>query len=108
LGRWNSGSLTNLVETMLPQVPMATLKARLLEVVAVDHTPLLAQVQVPILALVAAHDRLVPRSATDWIRTHRPNLDIVTLDGPHWLLQTRSAACVQAIQAFLDRSLPRS
>jgi pimeloyl-ACP methyl ester carboxylesterase len=88
---------------MLPQVPVATLKARLLAVLAVDHTPLLSQIQVPILALCASQDRLVPKEATDWIRAHRP-IDIVTLQGPHWLLQTRPEVCAQAIQAFLARN----
>jgi len=104
LGRWVSGPLINLVRTMLPQVPMATLKARLLAVMAVDHTALLGQIQVPILALCASDDRLVPRSATDWIRAHWPNLDIVTFQGPHWLLQTRPEACAQALQAFAERN----
>jgi pimeloyl-[acyl-carrier protein] methyl ester esterase len=104
LGRWVSGPLINLVRTMLPQVPIATLKARLLAVMAVDHTALLGQIQVPILALCASDDRLVPRSATDWIRAHWPNLDIVTLQGPHWLLQTRPEACAQALQAFAERN----
>jgi pimeloyl-ACP methyl ester carboxylesterase len=104
LGGRASASLTSLVTTMLPQVPTATLKRRLLAVVGVNHTALLEQVQVPILALVAAQDRLLPKEATDWIRTHRPNLDIVTLNGPHWLLQTRPEACAQAIQAFRARN----
>jgi surfactin synthase thioesterase subunit len=89
---------------MVSQVPTATLKARLLAVEAVDHTALLDQVQVPMLALLAAQDRLVPRTATDWLRAHRRQLDIVSLEGPHWLLQTRSAACVLALQAFVERN----
>ena len=107
LGRWTSGPLTELVLTMLPQVPTATLKARLLAVLAVDHTALLDQIQVPVLALCAAQDRLVPRAATDWLRAHRPGLDIVTLQGPHWLLQTRPEACLQAIRAFTERNQPQ-
>ena len=103
LGRWNSGPLTDLVNTLLPQVPAATLKGRLLAVVAVDQTPLLEHIQVPTLALVAAHDRLVPKAATTWLRAHLPNLDLVTLQGPHWLLQTRPDAAAQALAAFLER-----
>jgi pimeloyl-ACP methyl ester carboxylesterase len=91
---------------MLPQFPTATLKGRILAVKAVDHTAQLGQIQVPILALCASQDRLVPKAATDWLRTHRPHLDIVRLKGPHWLLQTRPEACVQAIQAFQARIQP--
>ncbi len=97
-------ALIDLVQTMLPQVPQATLKARLLAVVEVDHTPLLGQIQVPILALCASGDRLVPPSATRWLREHLATLDILTLKGPHWLLQTRPDAAVQGIRDFLQRS----
>ncbi len=105
-GPWVTESLSALARTMLPQVPSATLKARLLAVMAVDHTDLLRQVQVPILALRASQDRLVPRAATDWVQAHLSSLDITTLQGPHWLLQTRPEACAQAIRSFLDRISP--
>jgi pimeloyl-ACP methyl ester carboxylesterase len=103
LGRWDSRALTSLVKVMLPQVPPLTLKDRLLAVMAVDHSALLSPIQVPILALVAAQDRLIPTEATRWIRAQRP-IDIVTLQGPHWLLQTRPEACAQAIQDFAARN----
>lgn len=95
--------LTRLVTRMLPQFPTATLKGRLLAVGTVDHTALLARLQVPVLALCASQDRLVTPAATDWIRAHLASLDVVTLQGPHWLLQTRPEACALAIRAFLKR-----
>ncbi|MBK9798089.1 MAG: alpha/beta hydrolase [Holophagaceae bacterium] len=103
LGGHATATLAALVGRMLPLVPTATLKQRLLAVVAVDHTALLDRVQVPILALRAGQDRLVPKAATDWVNAHRP-IDIVTLEGPHWLLQTRPEACLQALQAFVQRN----
>ena len=106
LGRWATEPLLDLLRALVPQVPPATVKARLRAVVAVDQTPLLGRLRVPVLALVAARDRLVPPSATAWLRARLPNLDIVRLQGPHWLLQTRPDACVQAIEAFLGR-LPK-
>ena len=106
LGGRVSGPLSDLVQTMLPQVPSLTLKQRLLAVVAVDHTPLLAPIQVPVLALCASQDRLVPPEATTWIRDHLPSLDIATLQGPHWILQTRPEASVQVLTDFLKRIQP--
>jgi pimeloyl-ACP methyl ester carboxylesterase len=106
LGGQASGPLAGLVDTVLPQFPPATLKGRLLSVVAVDHTALLVQIQVPILALCASQDRLVPKAATNWIRAHHAHLDIVRLKGPHWLLQTRPEACEQVIEAFTKRIAP--
>jgi pimeloyl-ACP methyl ester carboxylesterase len=102
-GRWHTKALTHLALTMFPQAPPATLKARLLAVLAVDHTPLLARIQVPVLALRASQDRLVPPSATRLLQAHLPDLELIALEGPHWLLETRPEACAQAIQAFTAR-----
>ena len=103
-GRWHTEALTHLALTMFPQAPPATLKARLLAVLAVDHTPLLARIQVPVLALRASRDRLVPPSATRWLQAHLPDLEVITLEGPHWLLETRPEACAQAIRTFAERN----
>lgn len=102
-GRWHTEALTRLALTMFPQVPTATLKARLLAVLAVDHTALLAGIPVPTLALCASQDRLVPPAATRWIQARLPALEVTTLEGPHWLLQTRPEACAQALRAFAGR-----
>lgn len=102
LGARAPESLIRLVDLMLPQVPTATLKQRLLAVVDVDHTPLLAQVQVPALALCASHDRLVPARAATWMQAHLPSLDIHTIRGPHWLLQTRPEEALRVLHGFLE------
>lgn len=103
LGQWATEPLLDRVWAMLPQVPAPTLKGRLRSVLSVDHTPILWRIQVPVLVLRGDQDRLVPPEATDWLRTHLPSLDIATLHGPHWLLQTRPEAATQALVAFLDR-----
>jgi pimeloyl-ACP methyl ester carboxylesterase len=107
LGGRHAGALDHLVDTMLTFFPSATFKGRLLAVGAVDRTDCLTRILVPILALVAAQDRLVPKAASAWLRHHGPTLDMVRLQGPHWLLQTRAAACVRAIQEFLLRNQGR-
>jgi pimeloyl-ACP methyl ester carboxylesterase len=99
-------ALLRLVEALIDEVEPRTMKGRLLSVGAVDHTALLARVPVPVLALCAAWDRLVPEAATAWMRDHRAALDIVRLNGPHWILQTRPEACRQAIRDFLARAAP--
>lgn len=104
LGPWATERLLALAVAMHAAVPPVTLTRRLRAIVGVDHTALLAQVRVPVLALCGGSDRLVPKAATDWIRAHLAALDIVTLQGPHWILQTRPDAAAQAIAAFLARS----
>ena len=104
LGPWATGPLLALAQTLQAELPPATLKARLLSVLAVDQTPLLGRIQVPTLALEADADRLVPPAATHWLRAHLPNLDLHRLHGPHWLLQTRPEAAAGALRGFLERT----
>jgi len=101
LGKGASGNLVQLTTAMLPHFPTAAMKGRTLAVAAVDHTALLGRIEVPMLALCATGDRLVPGAATAWLRAHRAQLDIATLRGPHWLLQTRPEACLKAIRTFV-------
>lgn len=106
LGRWATPSLMDLVQRLLPAVPNATLRDRLRAVIAVDETARLGRIAVPALALAAAHDRLVPPAALRHLRTHLKGLDIVTLQAPHWILQTRPEAAAQALRDFLGRISP--
>ena len=101
LGTWATQPLLALADRLGTVVPSATMKARLLAVVAVDHTPLLSRIQVPVLALCATQDRLVPPASDRWTKDHLPGLETALIPGPHWLLQARPEATARAIEAFL-------
>jgi pimeloyl-ACP methyl ester carboxylesterase len=103
LGSWATKPLLALADSLSGAVPPATMKARLLQVIAGDHTPLLNRIQVPILALCASDDRLVPAASDRWTKAHLPGLERVLIPGPHWLLQARPEATARAIEAFLRR-----
>ena len=106
LGPWATAPLMDLVRRVLPAVPKATLRDRLQAVIAVNETARLGRIAVPTLALAAGHDRLVPAAALRHLRTHLKNLDIVTLQAPHWILQARPEAAAQALRDFLGRISP--
>jgi pimeloyl-[acyl-carrier protein] methyl ester esterase len=102
LGRGTPGPLEGLIRTLRSEVPAATLKGRLLAVLALDPAPRLAPLRVPALALRARRDRLVPPAATRWMETRLPGLEVLVLEGPHWLLQARPEACARALRAFAE------
>jgi pimeloyl-[acyl-carrier protein] methyl ester esterase len=54
---------------------------------------------VPSYYLQASQDRLVPRSAAGWFQRHFASCQVDVLDGPHFLLLTRPAACAEWIAA---------
>lgn len=74
---------------------------------AVDLEPLREPLaSVPLLALVAARDRLLGPATTAAIRRLLPHADAREFDSPHLLLQARPAEAAAAIAGFA-RSLPR-
>jgi pimeloyl-ACP methyl ester carboxylesterase len=79
----------------------SVLLARLHESFRVDCREALSRCSMPLLYLAGSEDRLMPRQAIDPIRAVRPDVMVVTLDGPHMLLQTEPDACWLAISQFL-------
>jgi pimeloyl-ACP methyl ester carboxylesterase len=76
-------------------------------VAGVDVTAQLSSIDVPGLALVARHDRLVPREASAELARGCPRLVEQVIDGPHALLQTRPQEAAQAIVDFMSCLRPR-
>jgi len=87
LGRWITPNIRKLHLQILSLVPATTLRARLLAVADCDVRAALRRVRVPVLCLVAKHDRLIPRSAARVIQEQAPATTVVELDAPHCLLQ---------------------
>ncbi len=95
-------TLRERAEIAIAGVDPDVIRQRLMAVASVDVREALTTVEVPVLYLKASHDRLVPGSSIEEIQRLAPHVDVVTLDGPHMLLQVQPAAAARAIQAFLD------
>jgi pimeloyl-[acyl-carrier protein] methyl ester esterase len=102
LGRWITPSIRELHLQILAKVPPATLRARIEAVADCDVREALGRVRVPILCLVALHDRLIPRSAARAIQQRAPAARVVELDAPHCLLQCVPGMAAQEIRQFLQ------
>jgi pimeloyl-ACP methyl ester carboxylesterase len=86
----------------MSRVSAKVLRARVAAVLAVDHRELLARIAVPMLYLRASKDRLIPASAASAILRARPDMKIVEIEAPHFLLQTEPRKCAVAIMNFLS------
>jgi pimeloyl-ACP methyl ester carboxylesterase len=82
------------------------IRHRIAALLAVDASAALARVRLPILVLQAGHDLVIPRSATQWILETAPHAQLVEIDGPHLLLQTRPEACAAALIRFVRAAIP--
>ena len=103
LGRWITPSVRELHLKILSMVPASTMQKRLLAVADCDVRATLRRVRVPILCLVAKHDRLIPRSAGRVIQEHAPAARVVELDAPHCLLQCVPDTAAQLIADFTGK-----
>ena len=78
---------------------------RIAALLAVDASAALARIRLPVLVLQAGHDLVVPHSATRWILETAPHAQLVEIDGPHLLLQTRPEECAAAVIPFVRSAI---
>ena len=88
-----------LVQALRPVAPQV-LAQRMRAVARIDVMDRLRAIRLPMLALTARDDRLVPRSAVQAMARAQPGLQILDLPGPHGLLQATPERCAQAIVQF--------
>lgn len=89
-------------------VPLSTLVARIDEALRIDVSSKLQRLDLPILYLEARNDRIVPPAAAQHVARCAPQTTIVTIAGPHLLLQTAPAEAASAIGAFAAEASVRS
>ena len=82
------------------------IRHRIAALLAVNASAALSRVRSPILVLQARHDLVIPRSATQWILETAPHAQLVEVDGPHLLLQTRPEECAAAAIRFVRAAIP--
>jgi pimeloyl-ACP methyl ester carboxylesterase len=107
LGRYSTPALRHQLNAALAQVSSKVMQARLRAVIDIDMTHSLKQVCVPILYLRAADDRLVPQSASALISSIVPKTRVVSVEGPHMLLQAAASATANIVGDFIEHCIDR-
>lgn len=99
LGRYASQTLRARLAAAIAKVSPAVWRTRLRAVLSIDVGAHLLNINVPVIYLRAANDRVVSRRASELIGTLLPSVKFVELAAPHFMLQAKpveSAACVGA------------
>jgi pimeloyl-ACP methyl ester carboxylesterase len=105
LGRWITPAIRELHQKILSSVPAKTIRSRLEAVADCDVREALASIRLPIMCLVARHDRLIPKAAARLIQQQAPAASLIEIDAPHCLLQCEPRQAAKQIREFL-RALP--
>lgn len=101
LGRWATPALLAALQQALQHSDAAALQNRAVQALrppALD----LAALSVPLLALRAAQDRLIPAHCAQAL-LKAPQHELRTVNGPHMLLQTQADVCAPLVADFLLR-----
>ncbi len=88
-------------ERAMTGVSPAVIRHRIAALLAVDESAALGAIRLPTLVLRARGDRVISPAATQWILKTLPGARLVEIDGPHLLLQTRSAECAAIVLKFM-------
>ncbi len=105
-GRFATPTLRNALHRAVSLVSSATLRARLASIAKIDRAAQLRKIAVPVLYLQATEDRLVPRKVGDSVVRTCVDARLVSLVGPHGLLQASPEAAAQEVRAFIGALTP--
>jgi len=100
-GRFSTSHLKRALRRALDRVSVAALRARLRAVLEVDVSEDLEKIEVPILCIRASSDYIVPKLAIRHFQSRSPLAKIVTLEGPHLLLQTNPDDAAKVVGSFV-------
>jgi pimeloyl-ACP methyl ester carboxylesterase len=100
LGRFATPALRSQLADALARAGHSVIRSRLRAILEIDATALLPKIDLPVLYLRAAEDRLVPRSAGAALMM-APQIRLIDIEGPHFLLQARPSAAAAHVKAFL-------
>jgi pimeloyl-ACP methyl ester carboxylesterase len=107
VGQGASVRLVTDVKRAIAAVEPKVLAARLRTVLSCDVRPELGRLTLPILYLQAAQDRLVPASCLEEIKRIQPQKEVVSIEGPHLLIQREPQRTAATVTRFVF-SLPES
>jgi len=89
------------MERAMSAVSAAVVRQRIAALLRVDETQALRRIKIPTLVLRARADRVIPKAATRRVVKVLPHAQLVEIDAPHLLLQTRPVECAAAVLRFL-------
>jgi pimeloyl-[acyl-carrier protein] methyl ester esterase len=108
LSRSAPDELRTLFAEALADLEPEVLAARARAIMKVDCTAELRQCPVPVLTMVADHDRILPERCSELIHHVRPDAEIVHFKTPHLILQCAPATAAGLICGFMDAVMAKA
>jgi pimeloyl-ACP methyl ester carboxylesterase len=94
------------VRRAISSVKRGVLATRMRSILACDVRQELGQIDVPILYIQATHDRLVPALCFQEILKTKPQVSLVRISAPHFILQREPQRAAEAVLRFTRELRP--
>jgi pimeloyl-ACP methyl ester carboxylesterase len=107
MGRHATPSLRRVLAEAISSVDPGVMRHRAAVALSANACDSLAAVTCPVLYLQAAEDMVVPARCAVEVQRLCAQIQIASLPGPHFLLQTQAAAAAARIEAFAIEALNR-
>jgi pimeloyl-ACP methyl ester carboxylesterase len=104
VGSSASASLLEKTQLAIRRVPPDVLAARVRQVLRTNEEATVRALYKPIFYLRGLGDNLVAKKAVEDLHRVRPDAKIVTIEGPHMLLQRSPRECWKVIGTFIEQS----
>ena len=102
LGKSASQELKTMFAAALAHLQPEVLAARARAVMGLNCTAALRECHVPLMTMVADHDRIVGGRYSEVMHSIRPDTEIVHFKSPHLILQCAAVEAAQEIQRFVE------
>lgn len=104
-GRYASPQLSALMGNALMMVPEQVIKYRAKQTLQVDVLTEFATLTLPLLYLQARHDRLIWAFNAKTLKKLQPDMQLIRLDAPHFLLQAIPEQAAWQLKLFIEEYL---
>jgi pimeloyl-ACP methyl ester carboxylesterase len=102
LGRYHKNEVSDSIVDATRSLSADVIRKRVEEIMTVDVSEELSKVIVPSMYLRALYDWVVPRAASELISCIKPDIQVKTMAGPHFLLQSAPVESCEIITEFMS------
>ena len=100
-GRWGTHKLDASLAKATEIFPSDVLASRIHQVMKVNELEKFGSLEIPMLYIRPTHDRLVGRKVMTTMKATNAILEVVEMEGPHFILQVKPNECANTVTAFL-------
>lgn len=105
MGRWATREYRDRLDKALHAVDPQVIRRRILDATRIDALASLRDLPVPLLYLLATHDRMISDASWKTVKATLPETALAKIEGPHCLFLARPDACAQAIKRWARETI---